>query len=59
MIKLQEMTEFFVCNNKNYINRLKVVKGRLPRNSGECVIEKSKYQFLMGQLVICSARLMC
>ena len=33
-------------NNKNYINRLKVVKGRLPRNSGECVIEKSKYQFL-------------
>lgn len=32
-------------NNKNYINRLKVVKGRLPRNSGECVIEKSKYQF--------------
>ena len=33
-------------NNKNYINRLKVVKGRLPRNSGECVIVKSKYQFL-------------
>lgn len=33
-------------NNKNYINRLKVVKGRLPQNSGECVIEKSKYQFL-------------
>ena len=33
-------------NNKNYINRLKVVKGRLPQKSGECVIEKSKYQFL-------------
>ena len=33
-------------NNKNYMNRLKVVKGRLPQKSGECVIEKSKYQFL-------------
>lgn len=33
-------------NNKNYINRLKVVEGRLPQKSGECVIEKSKYQFL-------------
>lgn len=33
-------------NNENYMNRLKVVKGRLPQKSGECVIEKSKYQFL-------------
>ncbi|WP_455543679.1 FtsX-like permease family protein [Intestinibacter sp.] len=33
-------------NNKNYMNRLKVVEGRLPQKSGECVIEKSKYQFL-------------
>ncbi len=33
-------------DNKNYMNRLKVVKGRLPQKSGECVIEKSKYQFL-------------
>lgn len=33
-------------NNKNYMNRLKVIEGRLPQKSGECVIEKSKYQFL-------------
>ncbi len=33
-------------NNENYMNRLNVVKGRLPQKSGECVIEKSKYQFL-------------
>lgn len=29
-------------NNKNYINKVKVVQGRLPQKSGECVIEKSK-----------------
>ena len=33
-------------NNENYMNRLNVVEGRLPQKSGECVIEKSKYQFL-------------
>ena len=33
-------------NNEDYMNRLKVVEGRLPQKSGECVIEKSKYQFL-------------
>ena len=29
-------------NNKNYINQLKVIKGRLPEKSGECVVEQSK-----------------
>lgn len=29
-------------NNKNYINQLKVLKGRLPEKSGECVVEQSK-----------------
>lgn len=33
-------------NNKNYMNRLKIVEGRLPSKDGECVIEKSKYNFL-------------
>lgn len=29
-------------NNKNYINQLKLVKGRLPEKSGECVVEQPK-----------------
>ena len=29
-------------NNKNYINQLKLVEGRLPEKSGECVVEQSK-----------------
>ena len=33
-------------NNENYMNRLKVVEGRMPSKNGECVIEKSKYNFL-------------
>lgn len=29
-------------DNKNYINRVNVVEGRLPSKTGECVVEKSK-----------------
>ena len=29
-------------NDKNYINQLTVVEGRLPNKSGECVVEKPK-----------------
>ncbi|MEG1311897.1 MAG: FtsX-like permease family protein [Romboutsia sp.] len=31
-------------NNKNYINKVKVVQGRLPEKSGECVIERNKIE---------------
>ena len=33
-------------NDKNYINQLKVVEGRLPNKSGECVLEYQKTKFL-------------
>ncbi|MCR8746374.1 ABC transporter permease [Romboutsia lituseburensis] len=29
-------------NSKNYINKVNVVDGRLPQNSGECVVEQNK-----------------
>ena len=29
-------------NNENYINRPKIIEGRLPKESGECLIEKGK-----------------
>lgn len=32
--------------NKDYINRVKVIKGRLPKKSGECVVLKPKYDHL-------------
>ena len=31
-------------NNKNYINQLKLIEGRLPQKSGECVLEQSKIE---------------
>lgn len=33
-------------DNKDYINRVKLIKGRLPKNSGECVVLKPKYDHL-------------
>ena len=33
-------------SNKDYINRVKLIKGRLPKNSGECVVLKPKYDHL-------------
>ena len=33
-------------NDKNYINQLTVVEGRLPNKSGECVVEKPKMKSL-------------
>ena len=33
-------------DNKDYINRVKSIKGRLPKNSGECVVLKPKYDHL-------------
>lgn len=30
-------------NNKNYINRPKLLRGRLPQKTGECVIEEKKF----------------
>lgn len=33
-------------NNDDYINRVKLVEGRLPQKSGECVIERSKIEKL-------------
>ena len=31
-----------VDNNEDYINRVNLIEGRLPKKSGECVIEKGK-----------------
>ncbi len=31
-------------SNEDYINRLNVVEGRLPENSGECVVAKGKFE---------------
>lgn len=33
-------------NNKDYINRVNLVEGRLPQKSGECVVEKEKIKSL-------------
>lgn len=33
-------------NNDDYINRVKLVEGRLPQKSGECVIERNKIEKL-------------
>lgn len=33
-------------SNKDYINRVKLIKGRLPKNLGECVVLKPKYDHL-------------
>ena len=29
-------------NNEDYINRVNLIEGRLPKKSGECVVEKGK-----------------
>lgn len=39
-------TENLSKDNKDYINRVKLIKGRLPKNSGECVVLKPKYDHL-------------
>lgn len=39
-------SEDISSENENYINRLKLVKGRLPQKSGECVVLKPKYDHL-------------
>lgn len=33
-------------NDENYINKLKLIKGRLPKKTGECVVLKPKYDHL-------------
>ena len=33
-------------NSKNYINQVKVVEGRLPKKTGECVLEREKIKHL-------------
>lgn len=39
-------TDNLSSDNKDYINRVKLVEGRLPKNSGECVVLKPKYDHL-------------
>ncbi|MBM6837038.1 FtsX-like permease family protein, partial [Clostridium saudiense] len=44
VIKVQSMPNSNLNDsNEDYINRLNVVEGRLPENSGECVVAKGKF----------------
>ncbi|MEG1408934.1 MAG: FtsX-like permease family protein [Terrisporobacter sp.] len=38
--------EAYNSQDKNYINQVKLIEGRLPNKSGECVIEKQNIKFL-------------
>jgi len=37
----------FPLNNDNYVNKYKLVEGRLPEKPNECVIEAGKYYFVI------------
>ncbi len=43
VLKLHALPQDLSDENKNYLNRVKVIEGRLPQKSGEVVIEQGAY----------------